>query len=181
MNRRGIKVWASTLSLALTLPAATAHAQSHAPAGSEPPDSVAAAVLGAPAGIQSAIERHLGRPYVWGGCGLKSFDCSGFVWRVMQDNGILVKRTTARRFYLCLPKVADEDRWSFGNLVFFDNMKHCGIVATRETFYHAGVTAGTGRSRFDPLWRRKITGVRGMPGSGTRAAAHAPSRSPPER
>ena len=46
--------------------------------------------------IKSTIENHLGRPYVWGSSGLKSFDCSGFVWRVMYENGILLKRTTAR-------------------------------------------------------------------------------------
>lgn len=55
------------------------------------------------------------------------------------------------------------DRWNFGNIVFFDNLKHCGIVDTRETFYHAAVSAGTHRSEFDPFWRRKISGVRAMP------------------
>jgi peptidoglycan endopeptidase LytE len=113
--------------------------------------------------IRSAIEEHLGRPYVWGSTGLKSFDCSGFVWRVMQENGILIKRTTARKYYMCLPKVTGEDRWNFGNIVFFDHLKHCGIVDSRETFYHAAVTEGTHLSRFDPLWRQKISGVRAMP------------------
>jgi len=52
--------------------------------------------------VRSSIEKNLGRPYVWGAAGLKSFDCSGFIWRVMYDNGILLKRTTARKFYMTL-------------------------------------------------------------------------------
>jgi cell wall-associated NlpC family hydrolase len=128
-----------------------------------PLDSIAAVPADTQAIVRTVIEGHLGRPYVWGGCGLKSFDCSGFVWRVMQENGILVKRTTARKYYMALPKVSAEERWNFGNIVFFSNLKHCGIVDTRETFYHAAVTAGTHLSKFDPLWRRRISGVRAMP------------------
>ena len=114
--------------------------------------------------IKTVIERHLGRPYVWGATGLKSFDCSGFVWRVMQENGIFVKRTTARKYFLTLPKVPDDERWTFGNIVFFSDLKHCGIVQTPETFYHAAVSVGIHVSRFDPFWRRKVTGVRAIPG-----------------
>ena len=161
--------WQLTPVLSLALMIAAAGTSSPSPV----PDSVSAA-LGTPAGIRTAIESHLGRPYVWGASGLKSFDCSGFVWRVMQDNGILVKRTTARKYYFSLPKVAEEARWEFGNLVFFDNLKHCGIVDTRETFYHSAVSTGTHRSRFDPLWRGKITGVRAMPRSGHREATAQP-------
>ena len=118
--------------------------------------------------LQSSIEGHLGRPYVWGSCGLKSFDCSGYVWRVLWENGILMKRTTARKLYMVLPKVSEADRWAFGNIVFFDNRKHCGIVASHDTFYHAQTSAGTNLSHFDPLWRRKICGVRALPRSTAR-------------
>ena len=51
----------------------------------------------------------------------------------------------------------------FGNVVFFNNLKHCGIVDTPETFYHAAVSVGTHQSRFSPVWRRRICGVRAMP------------------
>ena len=145
---------------------AVASARAQAPAGAWPPapDSMATAPLDAQTNVRAVIERHLGRPYVWGACGAKSFDCSGFVWRVMQENGIFVKRTTARKYYMSLPRVPEKDRWKFGNIVFFDHLKHCGIVDTRETFYHAAVTRGTSQARFDPLWRNKISGVRAMPG-----------------
>src|SRR5207248_2809637 len=75
-------------------------------------------------GIKATVQKHLGRPYVWGASGLKSFDCSGFVWRIMYENGVLLKRTTARKFYMSLPKANAEDQKSFGTLVFFDDLKH---------------------------------------------------------
>jgi cell wall-associated NlpC family hydrolase len=100
-----------------------------------------------------AIEQHLGRPYVWGACGLKSFDCSGFVWRIMLDNGILMKRTTARKFYMMLPKVSKGSEYSYGNIVFFDNLRHCGIVSERTSFYHSQLSKGTNLSPFNQFWR----------------------------
>ncbi len=113
--------------------------------------------------VKAVVERHLGRPYVWGATGLKSFDCSGFVWRVMADNGSLIKRTTARKLYMSLPRVPGNERFRPGNIVFFDNLKHCGIVADSKTFYHAESSIGTNLSRFDPYWRSKICGIRAMP------------------
>lgn len=113
-------------------------------------------------GVRQVIQHHLGRPYVWGASGLKSFDCSGFVWRVMFDNGVLLKRTTARKLYVSLRPVAKDERWSFGNIVFFDNLKHCGIVDGPSTFYHAQTSRGTTLSEFDPFWRPHIFGFRAL-------------------
>ena len=113
--------------------------------------------------LEEAVQHHLGRPYVWGSCGLKSFDCSGFVWRVMLENGILIKRTTARKLYMSLPAAARAERLQPGNLVFFDNLTHCGIVSSPTQFYHAQVHKGTNLSEFDPFWRPKVCGFRKMP------------------
>lgn len=113
--------------------------------------------------VKFVIERYLGRPYVWGGAGLKSFDCSGFVWRVMFENGILVKRTTARKFYMSLPPAPKSQPFQFGNIVFFDNLKHCGIVNSSSSFYQAQVSKGTNLSEFDEFWKPKICGFRRMP------------------
>jgi len=114
-------------------------------------------------GIKAAIQKNLGRPYVWGATGAKSFDCSGFIWRVMYENGILMKRTTARKFYMTLPKAAEADRTSFGTLVFFDDLKHVGIIDDATAFYHAQVSIGTNRSNMTPFWRQKIYGYRKLP------------------
>jgi cell wall-associated NlpC family hydrolase len=113
--------------------------------------------------LQKTVEKYLGKPYVWGAAGLKSFDCSGFVWRILADNGIFVKRTTARKLYMSLPHVPKDSAYDSGALVFFDNLKHVGIVKNREAFYHAQVSKGTNLSAFDPYWRRKICGFRRLP------------------
>jgi cell wall-associated NlpC family hydrolase len=114
-------------------------------------------------GMKSTIEKHLGRPYVWGASGMKSFDCSGFIWRVMYENGILLKRTTARKFYMMLPPVSKEEQGNFGTIVFFDNLKHVGIVDNPDAFYHAQLSVGTNRSQMNSFWRRKIYGFRRLP------------------
>ena len=117
------------------------------------------------AGMHSAIERNLGRPYVWGAAGLKSYDCSGFVWRVLYENGILMKRTTARKFYMMLKPASKEEQGTFGTLVFFDDLKHMGIVDTPQAFYHAQVSAGTNRSPMNSFWKPKVYGYRRLPAS----------------
>jgi peptidoglycan DL-endopeptidase CwlO len=114
-------------------------------------------------GVRSAIERNLGRPYVWGAAGLKSYDCSGFVWRVLYENGIMMKRTTARKFYLMLKPASKEEQNTFGTLIFFDDLKHMGIVDTPQAFYHAQVTGGTNRSPMNSFWKPKIYGYRRLP------------------
>jgi cell wall-associated NlpC family hydrolase len=110
--------------------------------------------------LKNTIGHYLGKPYVWGASGIKSFDCSGFVWRVLNENGIYFKRTSARKLYMSLDKTSPASAWNFGNIVFFDNLKHCGIVYNRKEFYHAAVSKGTNLSDFDPFWREKIVGVR---------------------
>ena len=114
-------------------------------------------------GIRAAVRKHLGRPYVWGASGMKSFDCSGFVWRVMFENGILLKRTTARKFYMMLPKAMPAEQTSFGTLVFFDDLKHVGMIDDANAFYHAQVSIGTNRSPMNSYWRPKIYGYRKLP------------------
>jgi peptidoglycan DL-endopeptidase CwlO len=113
--------------------------------------------------VKASIERNLGRPYVWGSAGLKSFDCSGFVWRVLYENGILMKRTTARKYYMMLKPVPKSEQWKFGTLVFFDDLKHVGIVDGPTGFYHAQVSVGTNRSPMNSFWRPKIYGFRLLP------------------
>ena len=95
--------------------------------------------------------------------GMKSFDCSGFLWRVMLENGVLTKRTTARKYYMSLPRLAKPSAKSeLGTVVFFDNLKHVGIVNDRDSFYHAQTHAGTNLSRFDAFWRQKVCGYRAV-------------------
>ena len=81
----------------------------------------------------------------------------------MAENGILMKRTTARKFYMVLPAVPENEKWDFGTVVFFDNLKHVGIIESPKTFYHAQVSRGTNRSEMNSFWRKKIYGFRRLP------------------
>jgi cell wall-associated NlpC family hydrolase len=153
--------------LAFVLAVQAAAAQG-APAAAPTPDAPAPPPAESPlvVKLRTVVAAHLGKPYVWGATGLKSFDCSGFLWRVMTDAGVLVKRTTARKYYMCLPKVDDSVRGQFGTVVFFDCMKHCGIVADAAGFYHAQLSRGTNLSPLRPYWRPKVCGYRGLPAPG---------------
>jgi cell wall-associated NlpC family hydrolase len=109
-------------------------------------------------GLRKAIESHLGRPYVWGADGLKSFDCSGFVWRVAHESGYYFKRTTARKLFFSTRPAKPGERGRFGNLIFFDSLKHVGIVNDRSSFYHAQTSLGTNLSTLTPHWRGLVAG-----------------------
>ncbi|HQN17970.1 MAG TPA: NlpC/P60 family protein [Syntrophobacteraceae bacterium] len=113
--------------------------------------------------LRKTIERYLGYPYSLGHSGPKRFDCSGFVWRVMTENGIRVKRTSARKLFLLLPRANEQEHWQLGAVVFFDRLRHCGLVENSSLFYHASSKRGTTRSTFDPYWRSRISGFRKMP------------------
>jgi cell wall-associated NlpC family hydrolase len=108
--------------------------------------------------LRASIERFLGRPYVWGATGDKSFDCSGFVWRVSQDTGYFLKRTTARKLYFSTPPATAAEKGRFGNLIFFDDLKHVGIVNDRHSFFHAQVSKGTNLSEMNAHWRSLVGG-----------------------
>jgi cell wall-associated NlpC family hydrolase len=111
----------------------------------------------------ASIESHLGRPYAWGSTGLKGFDCSGFVWRVLAESGMLTKRTTARKYYLSLKPATRAETKEAGSIVFFDNLKHVGIVSDGATFYHAAVSTGTSKAAYQPYWGKLVCGYRRSP------------------
>ena len=113
--------------------------------------------------VKLSIEQHLGRPYAWGATGMKSFDCSGFVWRVFAESGVLFKRTTTRKLWVGLAVPPKGGETAFGNLVFFDNLRHVGIVNDRTSFYHAQTSVGTNLCTMTPFWRGKVVGVRAGP------------------
>ena len=53
-------------------------------------------------------------------------------------------------------------------LMGFINLKHCGIIADRKSFYHAQTSIRTNLSRFTPFWVSKIVGFRRIPQSEAR-------------
>lgn len=112
--------------------------------------------------LQATIQKHLGRPYSLGAVGTRSYDCSGFVWRVFSESGCFMKRTTARKLCVSLPKITSKAQPEPGDLVFFDNMKHVGVLGEGGSFYHAAVLKGTSRAALDGYWKAKVYAYRSI-------------------
>jgi peptidoglycan endopeptidase LytE len=113
--------------------------------------------------MMSAIDMRIGAPYVYGTQGPRVFDCSGFVWSVFQSAGVNFERGSARNFWENFSPVSEDEKYKFGTLVFFNNLKHVGIVADANGFYHASTSQGVTYSRFDGYWGSRITGFRRVP------------------
>ncbi|MDQ1592685.1 MAG: hypothetical protein QOG71_3312 [Pyrinomonadaceae bacterium] len=113
--------------------------------------------------MMAAIDTRLGSPYVYGTEGPRVFDCSGFVWSVFQSAGVNFERGTARHFWANFNPVSEDEKYKFGTLVFFNNLKHVGIVADENGFYHASTSQGVTYSTFSGYWGSRITGFRRVP------------------
>jgi hypothetical protein len=110
--------------------------------------------------VEHTMPNYNGKPYVRGASGMKSFDCSGFVWRVLLDNGVLIKRTTARKLYLSLPEARAGGDWLPVTSYFSTICAAAESSRTRSDFFHAGTSTGITCARFDPVWRPKVVGPR---------------------
>lgn len=110
--------------------------------------------------IFSSINTKIGKPYKWGSIGPNSYDCSGFVWKVFNENGVIFKRSTAKEYYRKFKPVYNNDRFIIGTLVFFSNLKHVGIVLDEKGFYHASKSKGITYSKFNKYWISRIVGFR---------------------
>ena len=62
-----------------------------------------------------------------------------------------------------LPEAKGEETTQFGTLVFFNGLKHIGIVRDADSFYHASRKQGVTLSYFSGYWERRITGYRRAP------------------
>ena len=118
----------------------------------------------------AAIDQRLGARYTWGGTGPNAFDCSGFVWSTFQSVGINFERGSARTFWSRFAVATAEEEGKFGTLVFFSNLRHIGIVADENGFYHASRHHGVVYSPFNDYWSSRIDGFRRVPLSTTTTA-----------
>lgn len=113
--------------------------------------------------LQNAITERLGIRYRYHGVDDRGYDCSGFVWSVFKQVGADFERGSARALWRQLPEAVGAETRQFGALVFFNGLKHIGIVRDKETFYHASRSRGVTISRFSGYWERRITGFRRPP------------------
>lgn len=113
--------------------------------------------------LRSAILKKLGIRYRFYGTDDSGYDCSGFVWRVFQDAGVDFQRVAARSLWSQLPEATADETKQFGTLVFFNDLKHVGIVRDANTFYHSSSSKGVTISEFAGYWEKRITGYRRAP------------------
>jgi cell wall-associated NlpC family hydrolase len=85
-----------------------------------------------------------GTPYRNGGNDPSGFDCSGFVWYVFAQHGIVVPRTVGEQYGKAGPIV--QGAITPGDLVFFDTsghgVSHVGIALGPDSFVHAPSSRG---------------------------------------
>lgn len=113
--------------------------------------------------LTEQINYRLGSPYVFGAAGPWYFDCSGFVWSVFQAAGIAFERTSARSLWEDFTPAKNGEEYKFGTLVFFNNLRHVGIVVDQAGFYHASRSNGVTYSSFNDYWMNRIDGFRRIP------------------
>ena len=114
-------------------------------AGDRGDDVVASSALGQQ--IVAYAKQFLGRPYVWGGNGPNSFDCSGFTKYVYTHFGYNINRTASAQLKNGVSVSRSE--LQAGDLVFFYNGKvstpvsHVGIYIGNGDFIHASSNSYT--------------------------------------
>lgn len=99
--------------------------------------------------VQNAI-KYLGKPYVWGGesDAEGGYDCSGYVYNVLNDSGIKIGRTTAQEYYNKYKGNASNKKVA-GALLFF------GKSVTSIT--HVAIASGDGVHMYESIGSSKNT------------------------
>jgi cell wall-associated NlpC family hydrolase len=72
-------------------------------------------------------------------------------------------RVSARDLWNQYAPPREEEKYQFGTLVFFNNLKHVGIVSDANGFYHASSSHGVQYAPFNDYWKARIVGYRRIP------------------
>ena len=110
--------------------------------------------------LENSINERLGIRYRLAGTDDAGYDCSGFVWRVLQEAGLSFERSPTSALWQLFPEASLDQKREFGTLVFFNGLRHVGIVRDAYSFYHASRTGGVVVSYFSGYWEKRITGFR---------------------
>ena len=135
-------------------------------AGGTPAPPVSAAPAGEATGyaITSTALSLRGTPYRNGGADPSGFDCSGFVYYVFGQHGLVVPRTVLEQSHGGQPVA--QDQLEPGDLLFFSTVSagpsHVGIAIGGDEFVHAPSSVGQVRvERLSaPYWRSRFVGAR---------------------
>ncbi len=116
--------------------------------------------------------RHLGKPYLYGGNGPQSFDCTGFTCYVFNKFGYKLSRSSADQAHDGREVRGGYDKFQKGDIIIFGgrNSKktpgHVGIfiaadsLAKSFTFIHASSSGVTISHIDEPYYAQRFIGVR---------------------
>jgi len=116
-------------------------------------------------GVASTALSFRGVPYRNGGNDPSGFDCSGLVFYVFEQHGIMVPRTVARQFHAGT-SVKSAEGMQPGDLVFFNTSgsgpSHVGIMIGPDAFVHAPNSSGDVRVERlgSSYWSGRFLGAR---------------------
>jgi cell wall-associated NlpC family hydrolase len=129
----------------------TAQANGSAPPVAGPVAPVVAATPAAQVAVNTALDQ-LGDPYVWGGAGPDSFDCSGLTQFAYAAAGISLPHSAEMQSTIGTP-VARADLQP-GDLVFFYSpVGHVGIYIGNGQMVHAPTSGDVVRvANVDDMW-----------------------------
>ena len=93
--------------------------------------------------IIAYAKQSLGKPYVWGGNGPNSFDCSGFTYYIYKQLGHPIARGSSSQYYNSGYFVST-DAMQPGDLIFFFDRRFDSSGGTLPTT-HVGMYVGDGQ------------------------------------
>src|SRR5437868_6931469 len=93
-------------------------------------------------------------PYVWGGTGDSGYDCSGLTLRAYEKAGIDLPRVTYDQYDAFDEKIAWKDLKP-GDLVFFSNLGHMGMISKPGYMVHAPRSGDVVKEEKLSAWRRQ--------------------------
>ena len=132
--------------------------------GSGAPPVVAGSVSASGYEISGTALGFRGTPYRNGGADPTGFDCSGLVWYVFAQHGLMMPRTVSEQYRV--GESVKPERLQPGDLVFFSTSapgaSHVGIAIGGDSFVHAPSSTGVVRVErmSSSYWSSRYLGAR---------------------
>lgn len=105
--------------------------------------------------IVAAAIKYMGVPYSYGSMSKKGIDCSGLVLASLNLKRGKTLGSTAAAIFKKTKRIKVPKK---GCLVFFNKLKHVGIMLDDKRFIHASSSEGVKISKLDNYWKPKVAG-----------------------